>query len=88
MHQRPALRAGEHHRVELLFQLRVGAAQDDATARAAQRLVRGAGDHIGIGQRIGRQAGGHQACDVRHVDQQVGTDLIGDSAEARVIEVP
>ena len=47
--QRAALLAGEHRGVELLGQL--GGGQDDAAAGAAERLVRGGGDDVGVRHR-------------------------------------
>ena len=60
--------------------------KNHAGARAAQRLVRGGGDDVGVLARIGMQAGGDQAREMRHVDQEDGADRIGDLAEARKID--
>ncbi|MNN18095.1 hypothetical protein D3C81_1313000 [compost metagenome] len=86
MHQRPALPAREHRRVELLLQLRVGLGQDQAATWPAQGLVSGGGDDIGVWQRIGVQACRNQAGDMGHVDEQVGADLVGDLAETWKIQ--
>ena len=57
VHQRTALRAGEDALIDglgiLLF------AEDHATARAAQGLVRGGGNDIGIGHGVHVLARGH-----------------------------
>ena len=53
---------------------------------AAQGLVGGRGDHVRVFQRARVDAGGDQAGDVRHVHEQVGTDLVGDGAEARPVD--
>ena len=87
VHERAALRTREHQRVEFLRDRLVGARQDQSTARTAQRLVRGGGDDIGVRDRIGIQARRHQARDVRHVDEQIGADRIGDLAEFLEVEV-
>ncbi len=72
--------------VELLLDLLVGARQDQATARTAQGLVGGGGDHVGERHRVRVDASGDQAGDVGHVDEQVGADLVCDGAEAGEIE--
>ena len=85
MHQRAALQAREDRRVDLLGDVLV-VGEDHAAARAAQRLVRGRGDDMGMRERRGMRAAGDQAGEMRHVDHQIGADLVGDLAEAR--EVP
>ena len=87
MHERAALGTGEHHRIELLLDVRVRAAQDQATARAAQGLVGRGGDHIGERHRVGVQAGGHQAGHMGHVHEQQRADLVADGAEACEVQV-
>ena len=80
VHQRSALHAREDRPVD-----RLGvdvAAQDQAAARPAQRLVGGGGDEVGVRHRVGVQPGRHQPGDVRHVDHQQRADLVGDGAEA------
>ena len=66
--ERAALRAREDGLVELLAQLLV-VREDDAAARAAQRLMRGGGDNVRIRQRVHVQAGRNQARNV-HADTQ------------------
>ncbi|EEF93686.1 hypothetical protein CATMIT_01682, partial [Catenibacterium mitsuokai DSM 15897] len=58
---------------------------DDAAARAAQGLVGGRGDHVRVRHRARVDAGGDQAGDVGHIDEQIRADLVGDGAEARPI---
>ncbi len=85
MHQRPALQAREDRRIQLLGDdLVVG--QDQAAARTAQRLVGGGGGDVGIGHRRGMHAARDQTREVRHVDQEVRPDAVGDLAEP--LEVP
>ena len=84
VHKRAALRAGENGAVDLFGEL--VPAEDDRTARAAQRLVRRAGDDIGIRHRARVHARGDKAADVRHVDHQVRADGIGNSAKARKVD--
>ena len=67
MHQRAALQAREDRRVELLGE-RLVVAQDQAAARAAQRLVRGRGGDMGVRHRRGMHAAGDEAGEMRHVD--------------------
>ena len=86
--QGAALLAGEHRRVELLHQARLGVAhEDDPAARAAERLVGGRGDHVRVRQRRRVQARGDQPREVRHVHHQVGADGVGDPAELGEVEV-
>ncbi len=82
--ERAALLTGEHRGVDLLGVLRP--AQDHPAAGAAERLVDRRGHDVGIGHRVGVQAGGDQPREVRHVDHQQGADLVGDLAEAGEVE--
>ena len=86
VHQRAALQAGEDRRVDLLRD-RLVVGQDHAAARAAQRLVRGRGDDVGVRSGFGCCAAGDQAGEMRHVDHQVGADLVGDLAEAGEVDL-
>ena len=61
-------------------------AQDEAAARAAQRLVRGGGDDVGERHRRRVHARGDEAGDVRHVHHHRRADLVGDLAELREVE--
>jgi hypothetical protein len=54
--------------------------QDAAAARAAQRLVRGGGDDVGVRHRVRVHATGDQAGDVRRVEHEQRADLVGDLA--------
>ena len=81
VHQRAALGAREHQRVQFLFEIRIGLGQDDPPTRTAQGLVGGRGGHIGDLHRAGINPGGDQASHVGHVDKQPGTHLVGDLAE-------
>ena len=85
MHQRAALHAGEHRRIELLRQLLV-VGEDRAAARAAQRLVRGRRHDMRMRERARMRAAGHEAGEMRHVDHEIGADLVGDLAEAAEID--
>jgi hypothetical protein len=44
------------------------------------------GDDVGIGHRVGVQAGGDEPGEVGHVDHQVGADGVGDGPEALEVE--
>src|SRR5579859_1553060 len=86
VHQGAALDAWEHHGVELLVQVRMRPRQNQSAARTAQRLVRGGGHHVGERHRIRVHAGGNQPRDMRHVDEQISADGIGDGAETRPVD--
>ncbi len=83
--ERAALLAGEHRRVDLLGVLL--AAEDETGTRATERLVDGGGDDVGVRHRVGVQARGDEACEVGHVDHEVGADLVGDLAETCEVEL-
>ena len=80
MLERAALCAGEDGLVKLLCQFLI-VRQNDAAARTAQRLVRGGGDDIRVGNRTLVQTGSHQTGNVRHVNEQVCADLVCDFSE-------
>ena len=46
----------------------------------------GGRDDVGVRDRVGVQAGGDQAGEVRHVDHEDRADLVGDLAEAREVQ--
>ncbi len=85
MLQRAALLAGEHGAVDLAGVLFLG--EDDAAARAAEGLVRGGGDDVGVRHRVGVQPGGHEAGEVRHIHHQVCVHEVGDAAELGEVEL-
>ncbi len=60
--------------------------QDDAAARAAQALVGGGGDHVGVGHGVGVDAGGDQAGVVRHVHQEDRAHVFGHLGETLEID--
>ena len=74
VHERAALGAGEDGGVNLLGELLL--AEDDGAAGAAQGLVRGRRDHVGIGHGRGMGPAGDQAADVGHVHEHIGPDLV------------
>ncbi len=81
VHQRAALAAREHGGVQLLVQLFVAALrQDQAAARTRQGFVGGGSDDVRVRYRVRIHAGGDQASHVRHVDEQVSADAVGDFA--------
>src|SRR5690606_14048246 len=65
----------------------LAAGDDDAAARAAQGLVGGRGDDVGVRHRVRVHARGHQAGDVVPVDGQVRADHAGDGGEARPVDI-
>ena len=97
--ERAALNAGEDGRVEQLRHLlddafgrgvaprivEILAHEDDASARAAQRLVRRRGDDMGVFHGVVQQAGGDQSGRVGHVDEQQRAHLVGDFAHTFVV---
>ena len=54
--------------------------------QAPERLVRGEGHDVDIRHRIGMHATGDQTGNVRGVEHEQGTDLIGDLTERRRID--
>jgi hypothetical protein len=85
MHQRAALEAGEHRRVDLLGD-RLVIGEDHAAARAAQCLVRGGGDDMGVRQGAGMHAGRDQPGEMRHVHHEDRADTVGDLAKTGEID--
>ena len=69
VHQRPALRAGEDGAVQFFGKFLVSR-EDHAAARAAQRLMRGGGDDVGIGNGAHVLAACDKARDMRHIDHE------------------
>ena len=57
------------------------AAEDEAGARAGERLVRRRRDEVAVLDGVRMQAGGDEAREVRHVAEQERADLVGDLAE-------
>jgi hypothetical protein len=86
MHQRAALQAREDRRIDLLGDgLVIG--QHHAAARAAQGLMGGGGDNMGMAEGGGMLARRHQTGEVGHVHEQDGADFVSDLPEACEIEV-
>ena len=79
--ERAALQAGEHGLVDGRTEL--GPAQDAAAPRAAQRLVGGEGDDVGVGHRVRVHATGDEPGDVGGVEHEQRADLVGDLAQRR-----
>ena len=77
---RPALHAREDRAVERLRMLL--AAEDQAGARAGERLVRRRADEVAVRHRVGMQAGGDEPGEVGHVAEQHCVHLVGDLTEA------
>ena len=84
---RPALQARENGCVDLARQVCVGG-QDARPSRAAQRLVRGKGDHVGNAHRVGILPGNHHARRMGNVGHQVGAHSVRDLAEPAKIGRP
>ena len=85
MHQGTALQAREDRRVQLLGE-RFVVAEDQAAARPAQRFVRRGRGDVGVRHRRGMHATGDQTGEMRHVDQEIRADAVGDLAKA--LEIP
>ena len=86
LHQRAALHTGEDSGIEFLLQLFIGAGEDETAARAAQGFVRGGGNDIGNRHRVRVQPRCDQPGDVRHIDQQISADAVGNLAETLEIK--
>ena len=86
VHERSALLTQEDGGVDLLGEVGI-VGQDEARARAADRLVHRRRHDVGVGHGRGVQARRDEAGEVRHVDPEQGADLVGDLAEAREVEL-
>ena len=82
---RATLQTGEDRLVDGLGMDRL--AQDHGAAGAAQGLVGGGGNHIGIGHRIGMGATGHQTGKMGHVHEQDAAGLVGNGPELGKIQL-
>ena len=85
VHERAALRAGEHGLVDALGDVLV-IGQDEAAARAAQGLVAGGRHHVGMRNGAGMRACGHEAGDVGHVHHEVRIHLARDGGHALEVD--
>ena len=85
MHKGAALQARKDGAVNGFFVL--GFHQDDAAARAAQTLVGGGGDHVGVGHGVGVNACRNEAGIVRHVDQEQGAYIFGHFGKSGKVNV-
>ncbi len=85
VHQGPALNSRKNGGINRLGELFL-AGKDEAAARAAQSLVRGAGDKIGNAYRVGVMARRNQSRIVRHIDEEIRTHAIGDFAKALPVD--
>lgn len=96
---RTTLVSGEHREVDgtlkvihdVLTGLGVSAAdtlaeEDHGTTRTTERLVSGGGHDISVLERRWDHTSGNQTGNVSHVDDEVGTDGIGDLAHARIVD--
>ena len=79
VHERAALRAGEHGAVELFAKLL--AREDETAARTAQRLVRGGGHDVGIRHGALVHAARDEPRDVRHIDHEQRAVAVRDVGE-------
>ena len=87
VHQRAALDARKHDALQFLFDFRIGFGDDDAAARAAQSLVRGRGDDVGVRYGIWIYARRDETRDVGHIDQKISADLVCDGSETRPVDL-
>ena len=78
--ERPALHPRHHGRVERLRVLL--AAEDEAGARAGERLVRRRGHEVAVLDRVRLETRGDEPGEVRHVAEEERADLVRDRAEA------
>jgi hypothetical protein len=88
---RAALARGEdgvvHALLEILRERRVLAEEDEAGARAAQRLVRRGGDDVAVCERVRELAGRDEPGRVRDVRHEERAVLVRDGPEAGVVPV-
>jgi hypothetical protein len=66
----------------------LGRADEGAAARAAQHLVGGEGDDVGVRHRARDRLPGDQADEVGRVDHEDRADLVGHLAERREVDEP
>ena len=81
-----SLESREVGRVQLRRQL--ASREDEPAARAAQRLVRGGRDDVGMREGTGVEARRHESGDVGHVHEQDRADAVGDVGHPLEIESP
>ncbi len=84
VHQRSALQSRKDRRVDRL--LVCGGHQDEAAARAAQALVRGRGDDVGMPDRARIDAGCDQSGVMRHVGHQQCARIAGHLRESLPVD--
>src|ERR1019366_4524896 len=80
VHQRATLHSGEDDLVDGGSVLLLG--EDQASTRAAQRLVRCSGNDVAVRDRRWMNASGDQSSEVGHVDQIERANFVGDLAHA------
>ena len=76
VHEGAALGLGKDGPVHVPGELRSG--EDEGAPGAAQGLVGGGGDDVGVGQGRGMGTAGNEAGNMSHVHHQGGADLVGD----------
>ena len=81
VHERTALDTGEDNRLQLFLEFHARVGNDETAARAAQGFVCGRSDDMRVRHRIRIHARRDQAGDMRHVDEQIRANLVGDRAE-------
>ena len=84
--QRTALAAREDRLVEVELLVGFLVAEDHAAAGTAKGLVRGGRDDVRVRNGARMEACGDEAGDVRHVDPEDGTALVGDLTEALEVD--
>ena len=87
-----ALKAGEHSHVDAIldrFAIDGGAlvVEDHTGTGTGHRLVGGGGDDVSMLERTTMKLGGDETRNMSHVDEQVGTNLIADSAELAPVDL-
>ncbi len=76
MHQRAALKTGEHCRIDLFAQVGIGR-KDHTAARAAQGFMGRRRHDMGVRHRVRVGTACNQTGEMGHIDHQVRADLIG-----------
>ena len=81
VHERPALNAGKDDRLKFFLEFFARVGDDETAARTAQGLVRGRGHDVRVRHRIRIHASRDQSRDMRHVDEQIRANLVGNRAQ-------
>ena len=85
LHERPSLNAGEDLSINLLGILFL--AEDEAGTGSTETLMRGCRDKVGDRNGILMDTTCNEACDVRHINEEVGSDGVGNLTESHKVDL-